>query len=199
MKGQRLQRVRFRWGLANPLLRNLVQAGALAGVVIAGFAGLRLGDRIDATSASVLVAVFFGAATVLQLRQSQRRQYTVELLTNFQTTDSLAAADMWMAARIAGHREVSKDLPADELRHAITMLDYYEFLATLALRGFVDVSMLRSLRGGTMSRCHDLCRTYITACRKEIGDELYRCFELFVDEHRRHGKVWAKDRNLQPG
>jgi hypothetical protein len=192
MRGDRLQRVRFRWGLANPLLRNLVQAGALAGVVIAGFAGLRLGDRIDATSASVLVAVIFGAATVLQLRQAQRRQYTVELLTNFQTTEALAAADMWMAARIADHREVPSDLPADELRYAMAMLDYYEFLATLALRGFIDVSMLRSLRGGTMSRCHDLCRTYIAGCRAEIGGELYRCFELFVEEHRRRGEVWAR-------
>lgn len=178
----------YLWSSGRP-----VQRDQLAGVVIAGFAGLRIGDRIDATSASVLVAVIFGAATVLQVRQNQRRQYTVELLTNFQTTDALAAADAWMAARIADHREVSSDLPADELRYAMVMLDYYEFLATLALRGFVDVSMLRSLRGGTMSRCYDLCRTYITACRKDIGSELYRCFELFVEEHRRRSEVWARE------
>jgi hypothetical protein len=189
MKGDRLRRVRFRWSLASPPLRLLVQACVVAAVAVSVFAFLRIGDVIDETAASVLVAVVFGAASVLQLRQSQRRQYTVGLLTNFQSTESLKASDMWMAERIGSRRELAAHPPSEELVHAIAMIDYYEFLATLALRGFIDTQLLRTLRGGTMARCFELCRTYILTCRAEIGAELYCNFELFVEEHTRTAKL----------
>ena len=74
MKGDTLRRIRFRWSLASPPLRVLVQVSVVAVVAIAGFAFLSIGDAINETAASVLVAVVFGAATVLQGRQAQRRQ-----------------------------------------------------------------------------------------------------------------------------
>jgi hypothetical protein len=184
----RIRRVRLRWHLSRPPFRLLAQAGMVAVAALAGFAVLSIGDAITETAASVLVAVVFGAATVLQLRQSQRRQYTVGLLTNLQSTDTLSAADMWMAQRIASHQQVDDDVSTEDMRCVIALLDYYEFLSTLALRGFIDIPLLMNLRGGTMTRCYDICDTYITTCRSDIGAELYAGFETFVDEYARHMK-----------
>jgi hypothetical protein len=182
----RLRRTRLRWYLVSPVLRLAIQAVMVAAAALAGFAFLSIGNAINETAASILVAVVFGVATVLQLRQSQRRQYTVTLLTNLQSTETLWAADMWMAQRIASHRPIDADVPADDMRHVISLLDYYEFLASLALRGSIEIPLLMNLRGGTMSRCYDLCRDYITDCRAHIGAELYISFDTFVDEYVRH-------------
>lgn len=178
-------RWRIRWRLASPPLRLLAQAVVAALAAVGGFAFLNISDKIDETAASVLVAVVFGVATVLQLRQAQRRQHTVDLLTNFQSTDSLFAADMWMAERIASHRQIEVDVASEDARHVMAILDYYEFLSSLAIRGLVDTPLLLATRGGTMTRCLDICQAYIADRRAEVGDELYWSFEVFVEEHSR--------------
>lgn len=181
----RVRRVRIRWHFMSPALRLLSQAGLVALLVGAGFALLSVGSLIPETAASVLVAVVFGVATVLQGRQAQRRQYTVGLLTNFQSTETLNVADVWMAERITARRPVESDVTFDGHRHVLAMLDYYEFLSSLALRGLVDTQLLMSQRGGTMTRCFTTCRDYIMNRRSEVGAELYGCFEIFVDEYAR--------------
>lgn len=179
------RRIRVRWHLASPGLRLAGQGAAVAALAVAAFTFLSIGDRIDETAASVLVAVVFGVATVLQLRQSQRRQHTLELITGFQHAEALSAADIWMATRITEHRPVGVDIPVEDARYVITMLDYYEFLASLALRGLVDVPLLLGLRGGTMTRCYEICRGYVEDRRANVGAELYRRLEVFVAEYSR--------------
>jgi hypothetical protein len=183
-----LRRAVIRWRLAHPVLRIAVQGGVVAVLAVAAFSYLSGGGAIDETAASVLVAVVFGAGTVLQLRQSQRRQHTVELMTTFQSSEILSAADVWMARRISAHRAIEVDVPADDERHVIALLDYYEFLSSLALRGLVDIPLLLSLRGGTMTRCFDLCCGYIDDRRANLGADLYRSFMVFVDEYSRRVK-----------
>jgi hypothetical protein len=183
-----LRRARIRWHLASPVLRVAAQGGLVAALAVAGFTVLSTGREINETAASVLIAVVFGVATVLQLRQSQRRQHTVELITVFQSSEALATADTWMAARIASHQPVEPDVPPDHERHVITLLDYYEFLSSLALRGLVDVPLLLSLRGGTMTRCYRICRRYVDDRRSNVGPELYHCFELFGAEYSRRAR-----------
>jgi hypothetical protein len=180
----RYNRLYLRWQQVDPRLRIAVQSLAAAGLVVLIFGALRAPVRgVNETAASILVAVVFGAATVLQTRQTQRRQHSVELIMSFQTTDALVAADVWMADRIESGEPVGPALPADEQRHVVTMLDYYEFLSSLALRGYVDVRMLLGLRGGAMSRCYECCREYIDHRREHVGDELYRSVQVLVREH----------------
>jgi hypothetical protein len=186
--GGGLRRLRVRWALSSPLLRVAVQAAVIAVVAGVGFGFLSTRSDIDETAASILVGVVFGVATVLQLRQAQRRQHTVELLATFQAAELLAAADSWMATRISSRRRVDADVPADDERYAMTMLDYYEFMSSLALRGLVDVPLVMGQRGGTMSRCYELCRSYIEDRRGSVGGELYRSFEVFVDEYSRRSR-----------
>ncbi|MFJ8962844.1 hypothetical protein ACIRG5_25995 [Lentzea sp. NPDC102401] len=181
-RNYRSRQLRLRWHLAGPLFRLLAQAGVVAVAAVVGFAFLSIGNVINET-ASVLVAVVFGVATVLQLRQAQRRHYTVGLLMNLQSTLTLSAADLWMA-----HREIDDEVPAEDMQHVIALLDYYEFLSALAFRGFVEIPLLIDLRGGAMTRCYDLYRSYITKCRAEIGSVLYVGLETFVDEYARHVK-----------
>ena len=180
----RYNRLYLRWQQLDPRLRITVQSLAAAGLVVLIFAVLRAPVRgVNETAASILVAVVFGAATVLQTRQTQRRQHSVELIMNFQTTDALVAADAWMAARIAARDPVGPTLPDAEQHHVVAMLDYYEFLSSLALRGYVDVRMLLGLRGGAMSRCFECCRGYIDHRREHVGDELYRSVQVLVREY----------------
>jgi hypothetical protein len=171
------RRERVRWRLARKPLRLVAQAAATALLALAGFLFLRAGGDVNETAASILIAVVFGVVTVLQQRQAQKRQHTVGLITAFQSADHLAAADVWMASRISNHREVTGDIPEADECHVITILDYYEFLAVLAVRGVVDTPLLVRLRGGTMQRCFDLCRSYIEDRRLRTGPEIYRCLE----------------------
>jgi len=180
-----LRRERMRWRLSRKPLRLVVQGICLAALALAGFAFLRTSGEINETAASVLVAVVFGAVTVLQQRQSQRRQHTVGLLNAFQSAERLSSADVWMASRITSGRAVGADLAEDDERYVIPLLDYYEFLAVLAVRGLVDVPLLLNLRGGTMTRCFDLCRGYIDDRRGRAGAEIYQALELLAAEYRR--------------
>ncbi|MBF9131002.1 hypothetical protein I0C86_18845 [Plantactinospora sp. S1510] len=180
-----LRRERVRWRLSRKPLRLLVQGVGLAALALTGFTFLRASGEINETAASILVAVVFGAVTVLQQRQSQRRQHTVGLMTAFQSAEGLSTADVWMAGRITSGRAVDADLPPEDERHVIPLLDYYEFLAVLAVRGLVDVPLLLNLRGGTMTRCFDLCREYIEDRRVRAGAEVYQALEMLAAEYRR--------------
>lgn len=164
----------------------------------AAFAFVSSGAAVDETAASVLVAVVFGVTTVLQLRQSQRRQHTVELITGFQNSEVLAAADTWMTTQIGSRRQVAIDIPPADERHVIAILDYYEFLSSLAIRGLVDVSLLLSLRGGTMLRCYAVCRTYVEHRRRTVGGELYQSFGLFVEEYGRRARKIGRPADPSP-
>jgi len=194
---EELEQARVRWRMANPALRGAVQVCAVAALAFAGLTVIRNSSGINETAASILVAVVFGAATVFQQRQSQRRQHTVELITAFQNTERLSTADTWMAARIKSRRAVDPDVPPDDEHQVIAMLDYYEFLAVLALRGLVDVPLLLNQRGGAMTRCFHLCRAYVEDRRETVGPELYWSIDLLTREYERRtgaGASWASGR-----
>lgn len=180
-----LRSTQMRWRLTSLPLRLAVQAGAATAIGVVSFAVLRAIDFIDATAASVLVAVFFGVFTVLQQRQSQRRQHTVELITAFQTAEQLCAADRWMARRITAGESIETDIGADDEAHVIVMLDYYEFLAVLAQRGMIDVALLMDLRGGAMARCYRLSEAYIADRREHVWSNLYGGLDIFIKAHSR--------------
>lgn len=181
---RRVRLIRFRWRLVNQPLRLTIQTAAAAAAGSAIFVVLQANNAIDATAASLIVAAVFGSATVLQHRQAQRQQYTVDLIAAFQTTEQLAAADTWMAGRIANNVAVTADISASDEPFVIAMLDYYEFLALLSEQGLVDVSIILNLRGGTMTRCYHLCRGYIQDRRDRVGPELYRRLEIFTEAAR---------------
>jgi hypothetical protein len=176
-----LQRVQLRWRLSSRWVRVVALSVAVSAVALVAFLALNASRRIDPTAASVLVAVIFGTATVFQQRQTQRRQHTVKMLTSFQSSERLAAADAWMADRIRLARRVDADIDAADEVHVITLLDYYEFLAVLAQRGMVDIPLLLDLRGGAMTRCFRLCRRYILDRRATVWPGLYSCLEAFAE------------------
>ena len=180
----RLRRVRVTWRLASLPLRMAVTVTAAAALGLAAVLILIRNTTISATSASVLVAVAAGMATVLQQRQVQRRTDTITLITALQN-GRLAEADDWMAQRITAAAPVGPDLTATEHTHVMALLGYYEFLAVLAQRGLVDVPLLLDLRGGTMTRCFRLCRSYVTDRRHTIHLGLYSGLEVLTDTYAR--------------
>jgi hypothetical protein len=180
-----LRRAVLRWRVQHLAVRLAVQAAVGALIGFAAFRLLISSSTIDATAASVLVAVFFGIFTVLQQRQSQRRQHTVELITAFQTAEELCAADRWMAERIAGAEPVGPDLEPAAAGHVMVLLDYYEFLAVLAQRGMVDVPLLMDLRGGAMARCYAICDAYLADRRARVFAGLYVGLGVFVATYNR--------------
>jgi hypothetical protein len=183
----RVRRARIAWRLAGlPVRLTVLVAAAAAGGVLAVLA-LSANDRIDSTAASLIVAIVVGITTVWQQRQVQRRQHTIALLSAMQT-DRLADADEWMAQRIAAGRAVADEGLTDrEHAHVMVLLDYYEFLAVLAMRGLVDVPLLLDLRGGAMGRCYRLCEAYITTRRASVSPGLYACLDIFTGAYTRRG------------
>jgi hypothetical protein len=100
-----VRRASIRWRLANSMLRTIVITIGTGVIVLGSFGVLNAIEVINATAASVLVAVVFGVITIFQQRQSQRRQYTVDLLTVFFSGERISSATAWLA-----HREVTKKL-----------------------------------------------------------------------------------------
>jgi hypothetical protein len=177
----RMGRMQVAWRFAGFPVRLAVLVAAGVVVCAAVVAIVSSSQRVDATTASILVAVFFGVTAVVQQRQTQRRQHTVDLITAFQTADALSAADAWMADRITRRATVGGDVLGADQGHVMTLLDYYEFLAVLARRGLVDVPLLLDLRGGAMTRAFDICRPYVHDRRSNVWPGLYSCLEMFAD------------------
>lgn len=157
-------------------------------VLVGGIAFLLLLRRadIDSTAASLLVGVALAAIGFLQTRQVERRQRTVEMIAALQTSDTLSAADCWMASRIASGVPVDDDIPHEDDQLVITLLDYYEFLCILAERGHLDGGLLVELRGAAMRRALSTCAGYVCARRMRVGEELYRRYDRFVRTRCQH-------------
>lgn len=172
--------IRLRWQMANQSLRLTIQTAAAAVAGIAIFAVLRSTHAIDAATASLIVAAVLGIATVLQQRRQQRQQYTVDLISAFQTEENLAAADTWMTSRIASGVAVTANISDSDESFVVALLDYYEFLAILAEQGVINTSIILHLRGSTMTRCFRLCAGYIEDRRTRLGPELYQGMETFI-------------------
>jgi hypothetical protein len=146
------------------------------------FAGLRAGVEIEATAASVLVAIVFGVATVALQRQAQRRQATVGLVSLLVSDDRIAPAETWLADRALRGQLITEEIvgsPADRQRVA-AVLDYYEMLSVLARRGLVDVGIVIDLAGGGMTWAFHQCRPYIDYRRANDSPWLYSDLESFV-------------------
>lgn len=175
-----LARAALQWRVLPRRVKLLVQVGSVSAFSIVVFTLLLNRPDVDSTAASLLVGVALAAVGFLQNRQVERRQRTVELIAALQNSDTLSAADCWMAKRIARADPVTDAVDeADDLL-VITLLDYYEFLCVLAERGHLDGELLSDLRGGAMRRTWQACSAYITARRIRVGGELYRRFDDFV-------------------
>jgi len=136
---------------------------------------------VDSTGASLLVGVALAVIGFVQNRQVERRQRTVELIAALQNTDTLSAADGWMADRISRAEPVHDDVPKADDQQVITLLDYYEFLCILTERGHLDGDLLADLREPAMRRAFEICEPYVRVRRERVGTELYQRYGRFVD------------------
>lgn len=170
----------IQWRLANPAIRTILIGIGTTGLALGIFGAVNAIDVINATAASVLVAVVFGVVTIFQQRQSQRRQHTVDLLTEFLSADRISTATAWLADRRITQKPVTKEISASERSHVIAAFDYYELIATLALRGLVDVRIVVDLAGASMARDYESCRSYIEHRRVTDAPNLYREIEVFL-------------------
>jgi hypothetical protein len=189
-----LQHAPIRWRVANPTLRTLVIAIATAGVVLGIFGVLNAIGTINATAASILVAVVFGISTIFQQRQSQRRQYTVDLLTEFVSSDRVSSAAAWLADRRINSRPVTEKVSAQERGQVSAALDYYELIASLALRGQVDVPMVLEIIGSSLIRNFEVCRPYVDHRRATDAPYIYSDIEVFLRDYRQYEHRWQLQR-----
>jgi hypothetical protein len=178
-----VRHVSIRWRLANPILRTIVITIGTGVIVLGSFGVLNAIEVINATAASVLVAVVFGVVTIFQQRQSQRRQYTVDLLTVFFSGERISSATAWLAHREVTKKPVTREISVNDRDHVIAALDYYELIAVLALRGLVDVPIVLDLVGTSMARDFESCRSYIEHRRATNAPNIYSDLELFLAEY----------------
>ncbi|MGF1663849.1 MAG: hypothetical protein ACFCVG_15555 [Kineosporiaceae bacterium] len=186
-------RVLAEWQVTDSIVRLSLQLGAIVVLGLLGYRFLEGYQSVDSTAASILIGVVFGVATFLQNRPTQRQQHTVQVINEFQSSDRLCEADTWMAHRIARGEKLPVDPEPPEEVTLVVILDYYEFISTLAVRGLVDVPLLLKLRGGTMLRCRQLCEDYIAGRRALVGSELYANLLVLTSayDHRSSGRIRA--------
>jgi hypothetical protein len=182
------------WRIANPTLRTTAITVGTLGIVLGIFGALNTIETINATAASILVAVIFGIVTIFQQRQSQRRQYTVDLLTTFVSNDRVSSATAWLADRRINNKPITGKVSAYERSYVSAALDYYELIAALALRGRVDIPIVLDLIGSAMIRDFESCRSYIEHRRATDAPHLYSDIELFLTEYRRYEDRWQMSR-----
>jgi uncharacterized protein DUF4760 len=127
--------------------------------------------------------VVFGVATIFQQRQSQRREHTVQLLTEVLATGHVAAGIAWIADRQMNNEPIPEQMSTEERHHVRAALNYYELISALALRGQVDVRIVRHLIGSSMIRNFDACRSYIDYRRNTNAPKIYSDTELFLAEY----------------
>jgi hypothetical protein len=175
--------VRVRWHTLNPATRTAMAAVTIFGIVLAVFTVFNAISPINATAASVLVAVVFGIVTIFQQHQSQRREHTVNLLTGFLATGHVAAGLAWIADRQLLNEPIAEQPSMEDRHHISVALDYYELISALAIRGQIDVRMVRDLLGSSMIRDFDACRPYIDYRRGLNAPKIYSDTELFLAEY----------------
>lgn len=178
-----VRRALIQWQLANPAVRTILIGIGTAGLVLGIFGAVNAIDVINATAASVLVAVVFGVVTIFQQRQSQRRQHTIDILTEFLSADRVSAATAWLADRRITKKPVTGEVSASERSHVIAAFDYYELIATLALRGLLDVRIVVDLARPSMARDYEFCQSYIEHRRAADAPNLYREIEIFLTRY----------------
>ena len=138
------------------------------------------------TFLSVLVAIIFGVIGFLQNRSAQKKSYTVSLLENFSTNETLAASGFIMTKLIKDNRKLDGDkIDENTDQHVINLLNYYEFLATSYVHGALNREILLHVRGGSMSRAFFVCEKYIEDRRKMLdAPNLYINYQNLVMEYR---------------
>jgi hypothetical protein len=134
-----------------------------------------------ATAASVLI----GAVTWLVSHRREQGQarisHTADLIANISTSERLADANYSVTTLInSGGRPALADIEPELELHVVTMLDYYEYIAELCMRGVVDKPTVVSLRGNLMRRTWDACSRYIADTRERQRRLVYIEFERFV-------------------
>src|SRR5579862_1143135 len=172
-----------RWRTLNPAARTIITTIGIIGIVLAAFSAFNTINALKGIAASVLVAVVFGVATIFQQRQSQRREHTVQLLTEIVATGHVAAGIAWIADRKMNNEPITKQMSTEERHHVRAALDYYEVISALALRGQVDVRIVVDLLGSSMIRNFDACRSYIDYRRDINAPMIYADTELFLAEY----------------
>jgi len=171
------------WRIFNPAARTAITTVGVFGAVLTAFTLVNTINALNATAASVLVAVTFGVATIFQQRQSQRREHTVSLLTELISAGHVGAGIGWVADRQMNNEPITEKISAEERRHVRVALNYYELVSALALRGQVDVRVVRDIAGSSMTRNFDICRPYIDYRRGSTAPLLYTETELFLAEY----------------
>ena len=151
----------------------------LVGTPLAMF-GLLSWAGLDATGASVLVAVIAGVVASVQSRRQEKRAATADALAALQTTDVLAEADRTVATLLRTGEQIDPDLDGPEDAALITLLDYYELLARMALANSIDRRLLVSLRGGAIGTLWSRLDDYIRVRSVHYGSPLYEGLTALV-------------------
>lgn len=138
-----------------------------------------------AAAFATAVSVIIGAATWWVSHRREQRQsrisHTADLIANISTSERLADASYAVTALINSRRSLAlADIDPELERHVVTMLDYYEYIAELCMRGVVDKPTIVSLRGNLMQRTWAVCSGYVADTRDRQQRLVYIEFERFV-------------------
>jgi len=128
-------------------------------------------------SMTMIVGVIGWLVSLRRSIRMERRQNTVRLLAAFQENELLCEADAYMASVIrAGVPVDPLTLSRENDIKLMRILDFYELLSASAREGYLDIKVVRKLRGGAMRRSYLLTRDYVAVRSKQAGTGFYKDF-----------------------
>lgn len=136
------------------------------------------------TVGSVVVALVVFAAGYVERMRVEKRRSTITLLHSIYANSALEQARTRVARMIVERDSPSSSTISPEDDRAVTqILDFYEFLARLAICGHIDQRLVVDIRGGAMRATYTLLEEYIVERRQRLHrPKLYQFLEKFVRE-----------------
>ena len=152
--------------------------------------GREIGLSTDVVAAAIaIISIATAVITFLLTTRGNRRhairQHTIDVLSIINQDGPVMQSQLVIADWNRRDRKIPDDeLSVEEDRVVIAVLDYYDFVSAMGLKGELDVNAIVILLGGRMMQTLDRLRGYIEKRRERLGrHQLYQPYIDFVDKH----------------
>ena len=134
---------------------------------------------------SLVIAVSTFILTTVSNRRHAIRQHTIDVLSIVNQDGPVMRSQLVIADWNRTDRQISDDdLSLEDDRVVIAVLDYYDFVSAMALKGELDVDAIVTLLGGRMLATTERLQTYIQKRRERLHRaRLYEPLQTFVTIH----------------
>lgn len=137
------------------------------------------------TAGSIVAAVIVGIYQIRKQRLAADVQHTIDILAMTFEDSAVSRSRSVLRKWIIADRYIKDDrLPPDDDEVVATILNYYDFLASLVLIDDLDLRVFRQTMGGVVVRDFEYLKCYVISRRESSGRPLlYWNIEAICRDH----------------